>query len=257
MATQTDITRSARPATPARLARDLVGGLGGQFSAELGIDVDAGEAEVERWFLAATLFGTRISAQVAERTFRVLADAGLVRIAQARHVPSDELVTLLDEGGYARYDYRTAVRLLALSEVVGERYDARVAEIGQRHPSYPELRAALDTLPGWGPTTVQLFLRELRGVWPGAQPPLDGRAAFAVHHLGLARPHPAGADLVVLAELATESGLDLRDLEGGLVRLALAHHRSSGPCPGGHACRVLARMRPPAGRANRRAGRPS
>jgi hypothetical protein len=48
---------------PARLARSVVGVLGGRFSAELGIDVDAGDAEVERWFLAAALFGTRISAQ--------------------------------------------------------------------------------------------------------------------------------------------------------------------------------------------------
>ena len=41
--------------------------LGGRYSAGLGIDVDVGEAEVERWFVAATLFGTRIPAQVAER----------------------------------------------------------------------------------------------------------------------------------------------------------------------------------------------
>ena len=41
----------------ARLARRVVGMLGGRYSAELGIDVDAGDAEIERWFLAATLFG--------------------------------------------------------------------------------------------------------------------------------------------------------------------------------------------------------
>jgi hypothetical protein len=210
----------------------VVSVLGGRFSVELGIDVDAGEAAVEQWFLAATLFGTRISAQVAERTFRVLATAGLARIAQARHVPSEELVALLDEGGYARYDFRTAERLQALSEVIGERYQ-----------SYPELRAALDALPGWGPTTVQLFLRELRGVWAGAQPPLDGLAAFAMDHLGLASPRSAGPDLKMLLGLATASGLDLRDLEAGLVRLALAHRRSGQPCPGGNACRILIRAR--------------
>ncbi len=236
--------RTARSIAPARLAQGVVSGLGGRFSAELGIDVDASEVEVERWFLAATLFGTRISVPVAERTFRVLAEAGLARITQARHVPSDDLVALLDEGGYARYDFRTAERLMALSEVIGERYGEQVAEIGRRYQAYPELRAALDALPGWGPTTVQLFLRELRGVWPGAQPPLDGRAAFAMHHLGLAGPQPVDPDLKMLMRLATASGLDLRDLEAGLVRLALAHHRSGQPCPGGHACRVLARARP-------------
>ena len=54
----------------------MVAVLGGRYSAELGIDVDSGEAEVERWFVAATLFGARIPARVAERTFGVLAAAG-------------------------------------------------------------------------------------------------------------------------------------------------------------------------------------
>jgi hypothetical protein len=75
--------------------------LGGRYSAELGIDVDAGEAEVERWFVAATLFGARIPACVAERTFGVLAAAGLARIGQMRHVPSGDLITMLDAGGAA------------------------------------------------------------------------------------------------------------------------------------------------------------
>lgn len=74
------------------VARQVVITVGGRYSTELGIDVDGGEAEVERWFMAATLFGTRISAAVAGRTFRVLDDAGLTRIAHARHVPWDERV---------------------------------------------------------------------------------------------------------------------------------------------------------------------
>lgn len=235
MTTRTE-TEPAVPAAQTRLARDLVTVLGGRYSAELGIDVGAGDAEIERWFLAATLFGTRISAQVAERTFRVLIQAGLTRIAGAGQMTLDDLISLLDEGGYARYDYRTAARLRALSEVIGERYDARAAEIGRRHTSYPDLRPALAALPGWGPVTIQLFLRELRGVWPGARPPLDDRAAFAMRHLGLADP-----SLARLTELATESGMDLRDLESALVRLALSHRRGSGSCPGGRACRALAR----------------
>ncbi len=243
MTSQLAAARPPRPAMPVRLARDLVSGLGGRFSAELGIDVDAGEAEVERWFLAATLFGTRISAHLAERTFRVFNEAGLTRVAQARHVPSGDLIALLDEGGYARYDFRTATRLVALAEVIGERYDAQVAVIGRRYPGYPELQAALDALPGWGPTTVGLFLRELRGTWPGAQPPLDDRAASAALHLGLAGPRRPGPGLAAIARLARESGLDLRDLESGLVRLALAHRRGRESCPGGHACRVLAASR--------------
>jgi hypothetical protein len=163
------------------VAHSVVAVLGGRYSAGLGIDVDAGEAEVERWFLAASLFGARIPARVAERTFGVLAAAGLARIWQLRHVPSADLIAMLDAGGYARYDLRTATRLLHPCEIIDDRYDGQVGLIGRRFAAYPELRAALDALPGWGPVTVRLFLRELRGVWPGAGPPLDERAATGRH----------------------------------------------------------------------------
>ena len=213
--------------------------LGGRYSAELGIDVDAGDAEIERWFLAATLFGTRISARIAERAFRVLDEAGLTRIGQARHMSSEDLVVLLDAGGYARYDFRTATRLQDLSEIIDERYDGQAAEIGRRYQAYQELRAALIMLPGWGPVTVQLFLRELRGVWRGAQPPLDPRAASGGRHLDLLSTEEGGVGLPDIAQLAIDAGLDVRDLESGLVRLALAHHGMRTSCQGGYRCRVL------------------
>lgn len=229
----------AQPSTGrARLARRVMGTLGGRYSAELGIDVDAWDAQIERWFLAATAFGTRITAQTAERTFRVLTSVGLVRVGQARHIPQHTFIGYLDEGGYARYDEQTVARLQALSEIIGERYDGQAAVIGQRHPTYPTLRAALSVLPGWGPVTIQLFLRELRGVWPGAQPPLDPRADYAARHLGLTTPDSPG--LPALARLAADAGTDPRDLESGLVRLTLVHHRRRmSPCPGGDMCAVL------------------
>lgn len=223
----------------AELARRAVAVLGGRYSAELGIDVDAGDTQVERWFVAAILFGTRIPARAAERAFGVLAAAGLTRIGQFRHVPSAGLIAMLDADGYARYDIRTAERLLQLCDVIRDRYDGQAAMIGRRFTAYPDLRAALDALPGWGPVTVRLFLRELRGTWPGARPPLDERAAAAARHLGLTAAY---AGLPGLAGLAAAWELDVRDLESGLVRLALAHGRAMALCPGGRACTAL---RPP------------
>jgi hypothetical protein len=223
----------------ARLVRDVTDLLGGRFSAELGIDVDAGDDEVERWFLAATLFGARISAGVAEHAFAVLDAAGLKRIDQVRHVPTEDLVRLLDEGGYARYDFRTATRLRVLSELVDERFDGQVAVIGQRYQVYPALWAALINLPGWGQVTIQLFLRELRGVWRGARPPLDRRAVFGARHLGVLSVRQTQDALPQIASLAATAGLDVRDLEGGLVRLEMAHRRLRSPCPGGWRCALL------------------
>ncbi len=70
MTTAAGAGRSQLPAGDVWLARHVVDTLGGRYSAELGIDVDTGDAEIERWFLAATLLGTRTSAAIADRTFR-------------------------------------------------------------------------------------------------------------------------------------------------------------------------------------------
>jgi hypothetical protein len=227
----------ARPAAgPAWLARRVVDTLGGRYSTALGIDLDAEDTQAERWFLAATLFGTRTTDQIAERTFRVLTSAGLTGIAQARYRPADTILGYLREGGYAHSATQIGVLLHDLSEIIGERYDGQVALIGQRHATYPGLRTALGVLPGWGPVTIQLFLRELRGVWPGAQPQLDARAEYAARHLDL-----TGPDLPAVAQLAAAAHTDLRDLESGLVRLTFAHHRRGmDRCPGGSRCAALA-----------------
>lgn len=221
----------------AGLVRRTVASFGGRFSSELGIDVDAGDDEVERWFLAATLFGTRISATVAGRTFRVLDTAGLQRITQARELTWDDLVELLDRGGYVRYDFRTATRLQTLAEVVDARHGGRIAEIGRRLHRPADLEAALDALPGWGPVTVGLFLRELRGIWPGAQPAIDERAQRAARHLGLTRV--GRLSLSRLRALAAGAGVDVRDAESALVRLSLTHGARFDTCPGGATCAAL------------------
>lgn len=232
---------TGRNATAAELARRVVTAMGGRYSTELGIDVDGGDDQVERWFLASTLFGTRISAAIAGRAFRVLDQAGITRVGRARDVAWDELVALLDQGGYARYDFRTATRLQTLAGALGSRYGGHVAAIGRDFPDYAGLRDALDALPGWGPVTVGLFLRELRGVWPGATPPLDDRAAHAARHLHLTRTLGAAPTLAAIERIASDANLDARDLEAGLVRLALGHRDATGACPSGHHCHVLTR----------------
>ena len=174
-------TAPAQPsAEAAGPARRVVETLGGRYSSELGINVNAGDAEIERWFLAATLFGTRITAQTAERTFRVLTSAGLVWVGQARHIPAGTFIAYLDEGGYGHYDAQTVARLQALSEIIGERYDGQAALIGHRHITYPALRAALDVLPGWGPVIIQLFLRDASRNGAGVAELLTGRSGRAL-----------------------------------------------------------------------------
>lgn len=221
------------------VARRLVEIVGGRYSREVGIDVDAGGAAVDEWFCVATLFGTRIGAGIATRTYRVLADAGVRTVIDATACSRDALVQLLDAGGYARYDFRTAARMQQLGREVQSRLHGTVSSLAIITDPRA-LEAALDALPGWGPTTVRIFLRELRDVWPGAQPPLDERAARACRHLEIALPRRLSEQIDALRDVARVARLDVRDLEAALVRLALAH-RGMRTCPGGTRCRKLVR----------------
>jgi len=209
-------------------ARKIVATLGGRFSLELGIDLDRCPEDVERWALAATLLGNRISTAVAMRTYRIFARAGVRTIGDAGGRDREELISLLDEGGQVLYDELMAARLLALAEVVADMYDERLATLGEVVVDPRELEQALEDLPGWGPVTAGAFLRELRGLWPGADPPLDASAAIAARHVKL--PDVSHA----LSTLAAAAHLDFRDLEAGLVRLRLCHDFAG--CPGGEEC---------------------
>lgn len=213
-------------------ARHIVSTLGGRFSLKLGIDVDREPDGVDRWALAATLFGNRISTAVAMRAYRVLARAGVRTIGDAGCYRWDELVALLDEGGYVRYDERTASRLLALARAVADRHQGRLATLGERVEDPQALEQALRELPGWGPVTVHAFLRELRGVWRGVAVDLDERAVHAARHLDLP------SRLEALLPFAAAAHLDVRDLEAALVRVRLCHRVPS--CPGGEECPLAA-----------------
>jgi hypothetical protein len=96
-----------------------------------------------------------------------------------------------------RYDFSTASRLLALAGTVIERHHGRISSVAEATDDPAEIEATLDQLPGWGPTTVRLFLRELRGVWPGAGPPCDKRARLGgrAPRLGSARERREGTRL--------------------------------------------------------------
>ena len=208
------------PAEAAPAIRELIASEGGRFTSELGLDVDNSPDDVERWFVAASLFGAPIQTKVAVRTWRLLDRAGIHSIGDAAHHSWDELVALLGEGGYTRYDFRTATRLQDLARAVTQRLGGRIGTLAAvTDPD--ELESDLDGLPGWGPRTVEIFLRELRGVWPGAKPRVDERARRAAGEMGLDLGADPDREWDRLAEYADAAGVDPRDLEAALVRNTL------------------------------------
>lgn len=202
----------------------LLARIPGKFSAELGIDLKAGPLERQKWFLAAIFYGAPISGTLASRTYRVFAENGVLTPEAILARGWDGLVALLDEGGYTRYDFKTATKLLRVMEALKEGYQGDLERLAAASQSYQDLATRLCALaPGIGRTTVNIFLRELRGIWPQAEPPLSPLAQLAAEHLKLIPPDldPFAALAALAARWQAEpvAGHDFADLEAALVRL--------------------------------------
>ncbi|HSQ19363.1 MAG TPA: hypothetical protein VLR92_03215 [Blastocatellia bacterium] len=75
---------------------------------KLGIDLSSRkEGELFKWFLACLLFGKPIQQGIAERAYARLASARLRNPDNVLDAGWDELVRLLDEEHYVRYDFST------------------------------------------------------------------------------------------------------------------------------------------------------
>lgn len=131
-------------------------------AADLDIDIASGEdRERFKWFLASFLFGKRISQQIAANTYRVLVDRHhLDSPAKLCGRSWQQLVDLLGEGHYVRYDESTASRLLALCKRLHDEYDGRMSRLHEAAGSRRALRERLMRFKGVGPKTAQIYLRE-------------------------------------------------------------------------------------------------
>ncbi len=89
----------------------------------MGIDLQSLKSgELFKWFIAAVLFGAPIPQAVATRTYFEFAREKLLSPRALLHRGWDGLVEVLDRGGYVRYDFKTATKLLDLSKALVEHY---------------------------------------------------------------------------------------------------------------------------------------
>lgn len=138
------------------------------YSEELGLDLTRSEDRF-KWFLASILFAKRISAEVAKKTYRRFKEAGLNTPERILAAGWDRLVEVLDSGGYVRYDFSTASNLLKIMEDLKEKY-GDLEGLHRESNSPVNLERRLQEFKGVGPVGVNIFLRELRGIWEKAKP---------------------------------------------------------------------------------------
>ena len=224
--TPNKLCESDQPTIPALLAEQ-----GGSYAAALGIELDGlRPEEVYKWFLAAVLFGARISERLATRTWREFERSGVLTPQRMLDTGWEGLVRILDRGGYTRYDYKTATKLLEINRTLLADYGGNLNALHAAATDSVDLERRVMALgKGIGPTTAGIFLRELRGRWTKAAPPLSPLAAMAAHELGLqAGGIPPDEALALLQRQWQQAGRaesSFGDFEAALVRAGLQRRR--------------------------------
>jgi endonuclease III len=187
------------------------------YSVELGLDLTKPEDRF-KWFLASVLFAKRISAETAKETYLYFEQEELTSPNAILQAGWDRLVEVLDFGGYTRYDFSTATNLLAIAKTLLEKYGS-LERLHAESSSSRDLESRLQEFRGVGPVGVNIFLRELRGVWEKAKPKPSFMAVATAQRIGI------GPE-------------DVERYESQLVRLNLEYckKRRSSECPLGDNC---------------------
>ncbi len=209
----------------------LLGCRGGRYASALGIDLAAAKADERfKWFLAALLYGARISEALATRTWKAFSARGVLTPEGIVATGWDGLVAILDAGGYVRYDYKTATKLLEVCHSLLRDYGGSLDVLHDAAADARDLEHRIKALgKGIGDTTAGIFLRELRGIWDKAEPALSPLVRAAATRLGYLEPGMAPERaLVKLKEIWEKEGqatADFADFEAALVREGLRMRR--------------------------------
>jgi endonuclease III len=140
------------------------------YSEELGINVfSRQEKEIFKWFLASLLFGKPIQESVTKKTYLEFKKAEILTADAILKAGWDRLVKILDKGGYVRYDFSTATKLLEICKELKQKYGI-LTNLHKQAKDNQDLEKRLMEFKGIGPITTNIFLRELRTVWKKADP---------------------------------------------------------------------------------------
>lgn len=153
----------------------------------LGIDVAKDTpSPLYRWLLAALLYSTRISAELAESAARALSKEGWRTPAKMAASSWRQRVDVLNAAGYARYDESTAGYIGAATELLLARWDGdlrRLRDEADRDPAAE--RRLLKAFKGIGDVGCDIFFREAQVAWDEIHPFADRKALQAADALGL------------------------------------------------------------------------
>jgi len=223
------------------LINTLIDKLGDKFSSSLGIDLySKRNEEIFKWFLASILFGARISETIAVRTYKEFEKDGVLSVDKILATGWDGLVSILDRGGYVRYDFKTATKLLEIMGNLKDNYKGDLNLLHKLSSDSKDLEKRMQNLgKGIGKVTTGIFLRELRGIWEKADPPLTPLVFTSAKNLGLVKKEGnALKELKFVWEQSKVKKGDFVNFEAALLRLGrdFCRRRRCKLCPVNQRC---------------------
>ncbi len=162
------------------------------YAEDLGIDLKEPSGRF-KWFFASILFGARISEKIAANTHKTFERYGIDSPENIITTGWDELIKILDEGGYVRYDFSTATKLLDIMKWLKEKYGS-LENLYSQASDTKDLERRLQEFKGIGAVTAQIFLRELRGIWQ-ISPVVSSKAKSVAENLDINLQEFAGEKL--------------------------------------------------------------
>jgi hypothetical protein len=190
--------------------KEFVRRYGEPFSKQLGIDLKSGRSEeIFKWFLASILFAKPIRESSATKTYFCFMKYGITNAKKVLDAGWEKLVEILDEGGYTRYDFSTADKLLEVFGNLQKNYGGDLNKLYQEARNSEDLEEKIKVLgKGIGSTTVSIFLREMRYAWEKADPKPSPLVKVAMEKLNVKD----------LKEITSKKNIDLVELETALLR---------------------------------------
>lgn len=188
---------------------------GTTYAEETGIRLRDTPQPLYQLLVLSHLLSARIRASVAVASARALFSDGMRSPRRMADATWQQRVDALGEGGYRRYDERTATQLGDGAELLLDAYGGDLRRLRRDADGDTDaLRSGLRRFPGMGPAGADIFLREAQVVWPEVAPYLDSKALQGAERLGLPtsptglRRLAEGREPAVLAAALVRAALD-------------------------------------------------
>ena len=124
------------------------------------LDIYSGDDDLFRWFLLTYFLGKPIQSTVAVRTWKLFIERNVDFPWAILEMSDWQLVSLLHEGGYTRYQHVMTHALKTSMQQLTDFYDGSLTLMIEDSINEEELSKRLQKLYGVGPKTAEIFMRE-------------------------------------------------------------------------------------------------